>query len=81
MTKGYIYCISNSSMPGIFKVGVTNRTIEARLQEANKPDTWKPPTKYVVEFLAELKGVTSEELANKTTDNFFRLFTKAIKNS
>ena len=36
-------------------------------------------TKYVVEFLAELKGVSSEELANKTTDNFFRLFTKAIR--
>ncbi len=36
-------------------------------------------TKYVVEFLAELKGISSEELANKTTDNFFRLFTKAIR--
>jgi TatD DNase family protein len=28
-------------------------------------------------MLAELKGVSSEELATATTDNFFRLFTKA----
>jgi Tat protein secretion system quality control protein TatD with DNase activity len=35
--------------------------------------------KYIVEFLAELKGVSTAELANKTTDNFFRLFTKAIR--
>lgn len=36
--------------------------------------------KHVVEFLAELKGVSVEEMANKTTDNFFRLFSKAVKN-
>ena len=29
--------------------------------------------------LAELKGVTAEELARATTDNFFRLFTKATR--
>jgi Tat protein secretion system quality control protein TatD with DNase activity len=28
-------------------------------------------------MLTELKGVTSEQLAEATTDNFFRLFTKA----
>lgn len=28
-------------------------------------------------MLAELKGVSADELANATTDNFFRLFTKA----
>jgi TatD DNase family protein len=27
--------------------------------------------------VAELKGVTSEELAQRTSDNFFRLFAKA----
>ena len=36
-------------------------------------------TKYVVEFLADLKEVGSEELAKQTTDNFFRLFTKATR--
>jgi TatD DNase family protein len=29
--------------------------------------------------LAELKGITAEELAHATTDNFFRLFTKATR--
>ena len=28
-------------------------------------------------MLAELKGVSADELARATTDNFFRLFTKA----
>jgi TatD DNase family protein len=36
-------------------------------------------TKYVVEFLADLKEVSPEELANQTTDNFFSLFTKATR--
>jgi TatD DNase family protein len=30
-------------------------------------------------MLAELKGVSAEELAAVTTDNFFRLFSKARK--
>lgn len=34
-------------------------------------------TKYIVDFLAELKGVKAEELALQTTENFFQLFTKA----
>jgi TatD DNase family protein len=31
--------------------------------------------------LAELKGVTTEEIARATTENFFRLFTKAMRRS
>ena len=31
-------------------------------------------TRYVAEHIAELKGITLEEVANATTDNFFRLF-------
>ena len=33
--------------------------------------------KHTAEMLAELKGIRFEELANATTENFFRLFTKA----
>jgi TatD DNase family protein len=33
--------------------------------------------KHTAEMLADLKGVTFETLANATTENFFRLFTKA----
>jgi TatD DNase family protein len=34
-------------------------------------------TKYVVEFIAELKGLSAEKLAEQTTNNFFKLFSKA----
>ncbi len=33
--------------------------------------------KAVAEFVAELRGITYEELAERTSDNFFRLFNKA----
>jgi TatD DNase family protein len=36
-------------------------------------------TKYVAEFVAELKGISANEVANQTTDNFFKLFSKANK--
>lgn len=40
---GYIYAFSNKSMPGFIKIGMTERTPEERLAEANLPDTFKPP--------------------------------------
>lgn len=49
MSFGYVYCISNPSMPGLYKVGFTSRLIEERLQEANQPNTWIP-TPFVYEF-------------------------------
>ena len=50
MADGYLYCFSNQSMPGILKVGMTERTPEIRLNEANSSDTWRPPTPYKIEF-------------------------------
>jgi hypothetical protein len=35
-------------MPGILKVGMTERTPEIRLNEANSSDTWRPPTPYKI---------------------------------
>ena len=32
---------------------------------------------HVAEKLAEIKGISAEEIAHITTDNFFRLFSKA----
>jgi TatD DNase family protein len=32
---------------------------------------------HTAEFVAKLKGVTMEELATRTSANFFRLFSKA----
>ena len=50
MSDGYLYCFSNSSMPGILKIGMTERTPDIRLSEANSSNTWKPPTPYKIEF-------------------------------
>ena len=54
MMDGYIYCFSNDSMPGILKVGMTERTPEIRLNEANNSDTWRPPTPYKIEFAKQV---------------------------
>lgn len=35
--------------------------------------------RYVAEFIATLRGVSVEEIAEKTTENFFRVFNKAKK--
>ena len=50
MSNGYIYCFSNKSMQGIYKIGMTKRTVQIRLAEANKHDTFKPPTPYKIKF-------------------------------
>jgi hypothetical protein len=48
--KGWVYCISNPSMPGLLKIGMTLRTPQERLAEANSSDTWRSPTKFAIEF-------------------------------
>ena len=50
MTEGYIYCLSNEAMLGIYKVGMTERTPEERLADANSSDTFRPPLPYKIEF-------------------------------
>jgi hypothetical protein len=61
MTDGYIYCFSNISMPGIVKVGMTIRTPDIRLNEANSSDTWRPPTEYKLEFAKKVKNPKDKE--------------------
>ena len=41
MSEGYIYCFSNSAFPKLLKIGMTQRTPEERLREANSC-TWCP---------------------------------------
>ena len=62
MTDGYIYCFSNPSMPGILKVGMTERIPEARLSEANASDTWRPPTPYKIEFAKKVSNPSQKEI-------------------
>lgn len=49
-TNGYVYCFSNESMPGIYKIGMTRRDIPSRLRDANKGSTWSTPTPYKAEL-------------------------------
>ena len=44
---GYVYAFSTPSMPGIVKIGATDRDPSLRLAEANA-GTWSPPEPYVV---------------------------------
>jgi len=61
MTDGYLYCFSNESMPGILKVGYSDRTPEERLIEANSSNTWKPPTLYKIEFAKKVLNPKQKE--------------------
>lgn len=51
---GYIYCFSNESMPSILKVGMTERKPEERLRDANRSNTWSPPTPYKMEIAKQV---------------------------
>ena len=90
MADGYIYCFSNQSIPGILKVGMTERTPDARLAEANASDTWRPPTPYVIEFAKKVSNAFGKEktlhiLLEQYTDRphprreFFRVSTKEVR--
>jgi len=52
--NGYVYCFSNESMPGILKVGMTERKPEDRLRDSNRSNTWTPPTPYKIEMAKQV---------------------------
>lgn len=55
---GYIYAMSNKSMPGILKIGMTERSIEERLKEANGTFTLIP---FVVEMSKNVLNCKEKE--------------------
>lgn len=90
MKFGYIYCLSNVSMPGILKIGMTIRKPEIRLLEANMADTWRPPTPYKIEFAKKVynfkeKEKTLHKLLEKYADRinprreFFRVSIEDVR--
>ena len=90
MIYGWIYCFSNKSMPDILKVGMTERTPEIRLNEANSSDTWRPPTPYKIEFAKKVlnpkqKETTLHSLLSQYTERispkreFFRVSSEEVK--
>lgn len=48
-------------MPGILKIGMTERTPPARLDEANSSDTWRPPTAYAIEIAKKVYDPKQKE--------------------
>jgi hypothetical protein len=48
MPAGYVYAFTTPSMPGVVKIGATDRDPTLRLAEANARHTWCPPEPYVV---------------------------------
>jgi len=62
-------------MPGILKVGMTERTPEARLSEANASDTWRPPTPYKIEFAKKVSNASQKE---KTLHTLLEQYTDRI---
>ena len=59
--SGYIYCFSNESMEGIYKIGFTMRTPLMRLKEANRGDTWSLSGKFNIEFAKEVDDCREKE--------------------
>lgn len=60
---GYVYCFANECMPGICKVGMTVRTPEERLREANTSNTWKPPMPYTIVVAKQVCDAAKTERA------------------
>jgi hypothetical protein len=58
---GYIYCFTNTYMPGICKVGKTERSPIERLKEANS-DTWSPPV-WKCEFAKYVQSCNQKEVS------------------
>ena len=58
---GYIYCITNPSMPGVVKIGMTRRMPEERLADANR-DTWNH-TKFQLAFAKKVEDPEQKERA------------------
>lgn len=60
MSLGYVYCITNPHMPGLVKIGYTDRNPLERLEEANA-STWAFP-EFKLEFARRVPDANAKEL-------------------
>jgi hypothetical protein len=68
MAEGYIYCLSNPSMPGLLKIGMTERTPEKRAEELF---TTGVATPFKVEFSRKVENARcTEKEVHKLLDNY-----------
>lgn len=79
---GYVYAFSNESMPGLFKIGMTKRSIDDILNEANSSDEFLPPTPYMISHCIKvtnykkIKKIISNTIISKKNNpnrDFFKI--------
>lgn len=51
--KGYVYVLSNEAMPGIYKIGMTERSVEERVKELSKMTAIPTPFKIEACFYSD----------------------------
>jgi len=61
MDEGYIYCISNESMPGLLKIGMTEKKPLILLEEANQSRIHKLELQYKLEFAKKVDNPSKKE--------------------
>ena len=81
---GFIYILSNGSMPGLLKIGYTTRTVRERVQELNRPTG--VPIPFKVEAYFQLDSPEAHErrvhlalTSCREGKEFFRIDTEAAK--
>ncbi len=68
MSIGYIYCFSNPSMPGLYKVGMTDRTPEERAKELYSTGVPEP---FVIELAIKVQDPKhAESVIHKALESF-----------
>jgi len=63
MPAGYVYAFSTPSMPGIVKIGATDRDPSLRLAEANSSGTWSVPEPYAIAWAVPVDDAFATERA------------------
>ncbi len=76
--EGWVYCISNECMPGLLKIGMTDRTPQQRLAEANRADTWRPPIDFKIEFAKKVNNALQKE---KTLHKLLEQYNERVNRS
>lgn len=59
MNIGFIYCLSNPAMPGLYKIGMTERSPSMRCWELSSSTA--APLEFDIEFYAEVANVLMVE--------------------
>lgn len=71
MPEGFVYCFHNEDEPGHYKVGMTTRSVEQRLKEANHNTYALPSNKVTVLFAKKVNNAErAEKYLHAQLDNY-----------